>query len=65
MKSLIGFPKKVKYLTFGDSERSRSVTEISGAEYLANGARREFASTEGPYKVPYRIPQKGETFDFQ
>ena len=31
-KSYIGFPKKVKYLTFGDSERSRSLTEILDAE---------------------------------
>ena len=32
-------PKKVKYLTIGDPERSRSQTEILDAEYLANGTR--------------------------
>ena len=35
----ICFPEKLKYLTFGDSERSRSLSEILDAEYLANGTR--------------------------
>ena len=30
---------KVKYLTFGDYERSRSLTEILDAEYLVIGAK--------------------------
>ena len=38
-KSHIGFPKKVKYLTFAEPERSRSLTEILDAEYLAKGTR--------------------------
>ena len=33
------FSSNVKYLTFGDPERSRSLTEILDAEYLANGTR--------------------------
>ena len=33
------FPKKVKYLTFGDPERTWSLTEILEAEYLANDMR--------------------------
>ena len=34
-----GFPKKMKCFTFGDPEKSMSLTEILDAEYLANGAR--------------------------
>ena len=30
-----GFRKKLKYLTFGDPKRSRSLTEMLDAEYLA------------------------------
>ena len=39
IKLHISFPKKVKYLTFDDPERSRSLMEILDAEYLANGTR--------------------------
>ena len=39
IKSHTGYPKEAKYLTFGDPERSRSLTEILDAEYLANGKR--------------------------
>ena len=38
IKLQIGVPKNLKYLTFGDIERSRSLTEILDAEYLINGA---------------------------
>ena len=31
--------KKLENLTFGDPERSRSLTEILDTEYLANGSR--------------------------
>ena len=34
MKSRIGFPKKMKYLTFGDPERSRSVWTSSFARFF-------------------------------
>ena len=34
-----GLFKQLKYSTFGDPERSRSLTNISDAEYLANGSR--------------------------
>ena len=39
IKSPMGFLTKLKYLTFDDPERSRSLTEILDAEYLANGKR--------------------------
>ena len=39
IKSHMGFPTKLDYLTFGDPERSRSLTEILDEEYLANGKR--------------------------
>ena len=39
IKSHIGFQKKLKYLTFDDPEKSRSLTEILDAEYLVNGMR--------------------------
>ena len=35
----MGFPTKFKYLIFGDPERSRSLTEILDADYLANGLK--------------------------
>ena len=38
-KSHMGFRKKMKYLTFGDPEGSRSLTFTSDVGYLANGAR--------------------------
>ena len=117
IKYHVGFPKKVKHLTFGDPERSRSLLEILDAEYLANGTRkrvcinrrslqspisasqtrwniwslvtlktlksqchkpkskmrnisltvgdRKLVSTEGHYKVPYRLPKKVEIFDLR
>ena len=58
----IGFPKNVKYLTFGDSERSRSITEIIDAEYLANGTR-EFVSTGDLDKVAHWLLKKSKIFD--
>ena len=35
----MGFPDKFKFLTFGDPERSRSLTEILDAEYHADDVR--------------------------
>ena len=35
----MGFQKKLKYLTFGDPEGSRSLTKTLDVEYLDNGAR--------------------------
>ena len=39
IKSNIDLIKKLKNLTFADPEKSRSLTEILDAEYLANSAR--------------------------
>ena len=38
-KVAYGLSKKMKYLTFGDPGRSRSLNEILEAEYFANGMR--------------------------
>ena len=39
LKSHMGFPTKLKYLTFGDPGRSRSLSDIFDAKYLANATR--------------------------
>ena len=61
-KSHIGFPTKLKYWTFGDPERSRSLTEILELEYLANIADREFRSIDY-YKVAYCLSNQFEQFE--
>ena len=43
IKLPIGFQIRLKYLTFGDLERTRSPTEILDAEYLANGMRKSLS----------------------
>ena len=35
----MSFLKKLKYLTFSDPDKSRSLTEILEAEYVAKGMR--------------------------
>ena len=35
----MGFQEKLKYLTFGDREGSRSLTKTLNVEFLDNGAR--------------------------
>ena len=54
--------KKLKYLTFIDIEKSRSLTEILDAEYLAIGTR-EFVSTRDLDKVAHWLLKKCDIFD--
>ena len=57
-------PKKVKYLTFGDHERTRSLNKILEGNISQTVGDREFVSTEGHYKVPYRLPKKVKYLSF-
>ena len=59
----MGIPKKLKYLTIGDPEKSRSLTEIVDAEYLAKQNEIQFVSTEHHYRSAYEHSKKVEIFD--